>query len=153
MLYEVITPSAPPPWLNDGFLAAFLSFINHYAPAVRNGGGLARRALSDLRRCFPLFDADPEKPEPLLHALEAGGFLLQGEDRLLTVNLPRWNGLLELPEEKRVLYLASRTALDPVITSYSIHYTKLYEYLRTTKFLPVKMKRSMLREFYNKKLH
>ena len=106
-------PAAPPPWLNDGFLAAFLSFISHYAPAVRNGGGLARRSLSELRRCFPLFDADPEKPEPLLHALEAGGFLLQGEDKILTVNLPRWNGLLELPEEKRILYLYSRTVLDP----------------------------------------
>ncbi len=113
-LFDIATlfPSTPAerpaqnlPWLQDGLVTAFLSFLSDNPDCFKTGGTLKKRTERELKNIFPfLFEVTPlgKKIDLLFTSLEASG-IIKNEGEIVSVLWERFDGTMTL-SRKSLLY-------------------------------------------------
>ncbi|MBI9101416.1 MAG: hypothetical protein JEY99_03295 [Spirochaetales bacterium] len=83
------------PWLNDGFLNAFLSVLIHRPPGLKNDGTLNRKSLNDLQNTFPCFKHSNELPLYLLRVLTSSGLIKENSSRQYEPEFFQWKKIAD----------------------------------------------------------
>ena len=105
-----------PPWLWDGLLLAFRSYLFHSPSPLKADGTMTKKGREDWENRFPHFAQNPEEGDLFLKATAAEGLWEKGSEGWTLIEGP-WERLKPLSMKDRSLRLWGRALLTRIPSS------------------------------------